>query len=224
MFNLNNFYKSDAWNNLITQLRLERINDDGDLVCEHCGKPIIKAYDCIAHHKIELTNANINDYNISLNPDNIMLVHHKCHNIIHERFGYERPKKVYLIYGAPCSGKSTWVRESAGADDIILDLDSIWEMISINERYVKRDRLKANVFGVRDCILEQIKMRLGNWKNAYIIGGYPLKMDRERLEQRLGCTSIFISESKEVCLERAKINNRCGWDKYIEEWFERYSS
>ena len=151
-----------------------------------------------------------------------MLLHHRCHNKIHERFGYEQPKKVYLVYGPPCSGKSTWVNNNAGVDDIVLDIDSIWEAITINDRYIKRDRLKQNVFGIRDCILQQIKMRFGKWKNAYIIGGYPLKTDRERLIRLLDCELIFINESKEVCLQRAVEANRKEWEKYIEDWFEKY--
>lgn len=221
MFTLTSFYKSKEWNNLINQIRLDCINDDGLLLCEYCNKPIIKAYDCIGHHKIELTNDNVNDYNISLNKNNIMLIHHKCHNIIHERFGYERQKKIYVVYGALCSGKSTWVQANAGVDDIVLDIDNIWQMITINDRYVKRDRLKQNVFGIRDCILEQIKMRVGKWKNAYIIGGYPLASDRVRLENLFNCEFIFIDETKEVCLQRSK--DRIGWDKFVEDWFNLYS-
>lgn len=217
------FYKSDEWALLIKQLKLDRVNSDGDLICEYCGKPIVKKYDCIGHHKKELTDANVNDYSISLNPDNIMLVHHKCHNIMHERWGHERPKKVYLVYGPPCSGKTSWVREVAGQDDIVLDMDSIWQMITVNDRYVKRERLKQNVFGVRDCILDQIRMRIGKWKSAYVIGGYPFSMERTRLEQSLGCECIFIYEDKETCLERARVSERRGWDKYIEQWFMNYS-
>lgn len=217
---LKSFYKSKEWIDLLNLLRLERVSDDGILYCEHCGKPIVKAYDCIGHHKIELTEANVNDYMISLNPDNIMLIHHKCHNIIHERFGYERPKQVYCVYGAPCSGKTTWVHDNAGCDDLILDIDSIWEMITINDRYIKRDRLKQNVFMIRDCILDQIKTRTGKWKNAYIIGGYPLKMDRERLQQRIGCEFIFIDEPYDLCVSRAKSKE---WIEYIDDWFEKYS-
>lgn len=220
---MKNFYKSDEWALLINQLKLDRVNDDGDLICEYCGKPIIKKYDCIGHHKKELTDANVNDYSISLNPDNIMLVHHRCHNIIHERWGHERPKKVYLVYGPPCSGKTSWVREVAGQDDIVLDMDSIWQMITVNDRYIKRERLKQNVFGIRDCILDQIRMRVGKWKNAYVIGGYPFSMERTRLEQSLGCECIFIYEDKETCLERARVSERHGWDKYIEQWFMNYS-
>lgn len=104
MFTLDNFYKSKEWEKLLQVLKLERLKNK-NLYCEYCGKELIKSYDIIGHHKTPLTNPNVNDYNISLNPDNIMLVHFKCHNKIHNRFGYELPKKVYIIYGSPCSRK-----------------------------------------------------------------------------------------------------------------------
>ena len=96
-------YKSKEWQDLLQTLKLDRINEEGKLICEHCGKEIVKGYDCIGHHKIPLNSSNVNDYNISLNPDNIMLIHFKCHNAVHNRFGFELPKKVYIVYGSPCS-------------------------------------------------------------------------------------------------------------------------
>lgn len=219
MFTLNNFYKSKEWEDLLQVLKLERVDSNGDLVCEHCHKPITKAYDCIGHHEVELTEANVNDYNISLNKDNIKLIHFKCHNIIHERFGHERPRKVYIVYGSPCSGKTTWVNSNAQANDLIVDLDSIWQCVSVNDRYNKPNRLKANVFGVRDCLLNQVKMRVGKWKNAFIIGGYPLRMDRIRLADELGAELIYIESSKEECLSRA-VNE--DWIKFIEDWWESF--
>ena len=220
--NNKSFYKSKEWSDLLRMLKDQR-SVDGVLYCEHCGKPIVKAYDCIGHHKIELTDSNVNDYNISLNPDNIMLIHHRCHNDIHERFGHVRTKKVYLVYGSPCSGKTTFVRETAGKDDLVLDMDSIWQMISINDRYIKPGRLKTNVFVVRDCILDMIRTRTGNWRDAYVIGGYPLAMDRQRLCETLGAEPIAVLEDKETCLERAKASGRIGWDEYIEDWFRDYT-
>ena len=219
MLTLFNFYKSKEWEDLLERIKLERVNIDGNIICEHCGKLIFKKYDCIGHHKIELTEANVNDYSISLNPDNIMLIHFGCHNQIHERFGYEKPKRVYIVYGSPCSGKSTWINEVAGKDDIVLDMDKIWECVSLCDMYHKPNRLKANVFGVRDCLLEQIKMRVGKWKTAYVIGGYPLKMDRQRLANRLGAELIYIDTNKQECLNRC-VND--DWKKYVEEWFEMY--
>ncbi|MDE5792626.1 MAG: hypothetical protein K2H66_03775, partial [Oscillospiraceae bacterium] len=69
------FYKSRQWENFVKLLRSERVAENGAVLCEHCGKPIVKAYDCIAHHVIELTEENVDNAMISLNPDNIKLVH-----------------------------------------------------------------------------------------------------------------------------------------------------
>lgn len=90
--NLADFYRSKAWEAFIRVLAAERTDENGLIICEHCGKPIIYKYDRIAHHKTHLTLANVNDAAIALNPDNIALVHHKCHNEIHERFGFAQPR------------------------------------------------------------------------------------------------------------------------------------
>lgn len=218
MFTLETFYKSKEWESLKASLMIERVNKDGNLICAHCGQPITRKYDCIGHHKIELTEDNVNDYDISLNPDNIELIHFKCHNVQHERFeGFSQ--SVYLVYGAPCSGKTTWVNKVANADDLILDMDSIWESICKSDRYHKPKRLKANAFGIRDCIIDQIRTRQGMWRNAYVIGGYPLATDRERLCNLLNATPIYIEASLEECLERAENQD---WKDYIYEWFETF--
>ena len=219
MFTLSTFYKSDEWESFRKVVIFERLNDQGETVCEYCHKPIVKKYDIILHHKRELTESNVNDYNVSLNPDNIMLIHHRCHNQIHERFGYQRARNVYIVYGSPCSGKTTWVHENAGDNDLILDIDAIWQFISVCDKFHKPNRLKENMFGIRDCILEQIKMRVGKWQNAYVIGGYPNKHDRERLADLLGAQLIFIDTEQETCMSRAPNDD---WIRFIEDWFDDF--
>lgn len=221
MFNsLSEFYTSRQWERFLQILKDERTNEEGFIICEHCGKPIVKKYDCIGHHKQELTEANVNSFDISLNPDNVALVHHRCHNIIHERFG-SYTRKVYLVHGAPCSGKTSFVRDIANKDDLILDIDAIWQMISVNDRYIKPNRLKQNVFQIRDCILDQIKTRNGSWRAAYVIGGYPLLLERQRLATMLGAELIHIDTPKEECLARTE--ERPGdWKQYIEDYFFMY--
>lgn len=219
MFTLDSFYQTKQWRGLVEQLKLDRENKQGEIICEHCGKPITRKYDCIGHHKTELTDSNVNDYSISLNPDNIALIHFKCHNLIHGRFEGNK-KDVYLVYGSPCSGKTTWVNDVANDDDLILDIDSIWEAICKADRYHKPKRLKANVFGIRDCILDQIKTRKGMWRNAFVIGGYPLASDRERLCNLLGAKPIFIEATEQECLARAKTDD---WKDFILDWFDSFT-
>lgn len=106
MDTLQYFYKSKKWEKLVKYIKAERINAQGELLCEYCQKPIVKAYDCIGHHKEPLTEQNVEDVSVSLNPENIMLVHHKCHNHIHQKL-YHEQRQVFVVWGSPFSGKST---------------------------------------------------------------------------------------------------------------------
>lgn len=212
------FYRSQEWSTLRTRLMQERTNKDGLLICAHCGKPIFRAYDCIAHHKVELTEENVKDYRISLNPENIDLIHFRCHNLIHERFeGYRQ--RVFLVYGPPCAGKTTWVMEQARDDDLIVDIDRIWEAVCKADRLHKPNRLKQNVFGIHQALIEQVKIRKGNWRTAYVIGGYPLQSERERMTELLGAEPVFIDTDEATCISRAPNEE---WQTYIHRWFADY--
>ena len=85
MFKLFDFYRSKEWQRFRDIVISERMHDDGFVYDEITGKPIVKKHDIILHHKIELTEDNVNDYSVSLNPDNIMIVSHKTHNAIHNK-------------------------------------------------------------------------------------------------------------------------------------------
>lgn len=222
------FYTSDEWRGLRAALIFERTNPkDGVLYCEECGEPIHNLYACIGHHTQELTMQNVNDYSISLNPEKIKLVHMKCHNAIHARFGFMAYKKVYYVYGAPCSGKSTFVRENKGNSDLVVDIDLLWQAITGGALYDKPDALKTPVFALRDSLLDIVKTRSGKWERAWVIEGGARKGDRERRIAMLGAEDIFINTDKESCLMRLasdekRVDVQDQWRKYIDEWFTIY--
>lgn len=226
MYTLQTFYKSKDWQKLLTVIKSERLNNEGQIICDHCGKPIVRAYDCIGHHKEYLTEDNVNDVTVSLNPDNIALVHHCCHNRIHEKLGYS-DRRVYVVWGSPLSGKSSWVRDNMAIGDLVVDIDSIWQCVSGCSRYIKPNRLKSVVFGVRNELLDMIRLRRGKWTNAYVIGGYPFAAERERLIMGLGAESVFIDTSRDECINRLLScedgRNKEEWLRYINEWWEKYS-
>ena len=210
------FYSSDTWRNFVNGLKQERTEADGFIRCAHCGRPIVKKYDAIGHHKTELNDINVNDVNVALNPDNVELIHFKCHNAIHQRYGYTA--KVYIVYGSPRSGKTTFVNENANDDDLIVDLDRLWNAICNS---YKPNRLKPNLFGLRDTLIDQIRTRTGTWRNAWIIGGYPLRSDRDRLCNLLNAETVFIDTSEEECLARCESEDYRG---YVREWFRSYTA
>lgn len=233
------FYKSNKWAECKQRVLLERVREDGGIYCEHCGKLIntSKQFNpqsnenrsvMIFHHKIELTEENYQDYNISLNPNNIQIVHFKCHNEIHDRFGGGVPrKKVYLVYGSPCSGKTTWAREQMGDNDLLLDIDDLWEFVSKKPRYIKPNAYKELVFALWNEYLEQLYMRTGFWDNAYIISGEALSTTRKRLADKYNAELIHIDTPKAQCLERL-YNNPQGrsiadYEKYINKYFDSFT-
>lgn len=221
------FYNSEIWRKFRAQLISERTNKaDGILYDEHSGESIIKRYDIIAHHKTELTLQNVNDYSISLNPDNIMLVSMRSHNEIHARFGYQQGKKIYYVYGAPCSGKSSYVNKVKGNSDLIVDIDLIWQALT-GQKYFKPDALKTCVFQVHAELYDMLKTRQGRWQRAYFITGGAHKGQRERQISELGAEPIFIDTSETECRaqlkgdkERAQVIDQ--WDDYISDWFKLY--
>lgn len=222
---LHDFYTSKEWRTFRESLIHQRTKLDGVLYDELNGQPLIKAYDIIAHHKQQLTVQNVNDYSISLNPDNIMLVSMRSHNEIHKRFGYAQGRKVYYVYGAPCSGKSSYVESIKGNSDIIADIDLIWAAITGGQKYVKPDALKVNAFQLYSAVLDQIKTRAGKWERAYIITGGAHKGQRERQLAELGAEPIFIDTPKEVCLQRLNGDTQrdvTQWAGYIDEWFSAF--
>lgn len=223
---LNDFYRDTPFRQLRARLMLERVSEDGLLRCEHCHEPIVKKYDCIAHHIIPLTMDNIYDLSISLNPENIQLVHHTCHNAIHERWGYGKPQRVYVVYGPPCSGKSSYVDSCREVGDLLVDMDRIWQAISGDRLYHKDKRLQPVVFAMHRELLDQVQMRVGKWRTAWIVGGYPFTRQREELCRKLSAEPIYIEASQEECIQhlredRSRDGYQTEWLDYISEWFRR---
>lgn len=221
--NLAEFYRSKEWEEFRRIVILDRMKD-GVLYDEITGKPIVKKYDVILHHIEHLTEENVKDASIALNPDNIQIVSFATHNGLHKRNGYKR-KEVFIVYGSPLSGKTTWVNENKVEGDLVVDIDNIWQCVTGAKRYEKPNGLKSVVFGVRDNLYEAVKYRRGYWQNAYIIGGFALSSERERLIKEMGAREVYIDTTKEECLKRLEADTERDaeeWRKYIENWWRLY--
>ena len=226
MFTLETFYKSPEWERFRKIIIAERTTPDGFVLDEETGRPIVNAYDLILHHKIPLTEENVNDVNIALNPANVEIVSHRTHNRIHDRLGMGR-REVFIVYGPPLAGKTSWVQNAKSTSDLVVDLDNIWQAVTGLPRYQKPPKLRAVSFRIRDELLDIVKHRFGKWNKAYIVGGYPSTGERERLARELGDSLIFIEASEEECLRRLEEagdeRDKEEWRGYIAEWFNRYT-
>lgn len=198
-------------------------------VCAKCGG-VFDISELRPHHKVELTLDNIDDVNVTLNPDNIEVLCHDCHNAAHKRFGYAvGAKRVYLVYGSPCAGKTTYVNSVATRNDLIVDLDKIHRAICICGLYDKPDATKRVAFNVRDYLLDEVRTATPRrkWQDAYIIGTYPDRIDRDMFVQDYGAELVHIDTSKKECIKRAyqdieRSSIRDAVIGWINAYWERY--
>ena len=171
---LKSFYASEKWQSFRATIIAER-----GLRCEHCGEIVAKASDLTIHHVHELTPENVSDMMISLNPDNVKVVHHDCHNQMHHRFGYQpgrSGRNVYIVFGAPMAGKARYVQDRVQRGDLVVDMDRLYRAMSMLPSYDKPDSLLSNVRGLHNLLIDNIKTRYGKWNNAWVIGGYADKI------------------------------------------------
>lgn len=203
--NRQGFYNSRAWQSF-RRTYIAKAMKDGELICARCGKPITKAYDCILHHKIHLTEDNFRDSSISLNPENVEPLHMKCHNAEHAKgFAYSGERRIYLVYGPPSAPMVEWVRGVANECDLIVNVDEIFKALGTG----RSQKLLPQVIAVRNLLIDEVRMRHGRWQDAYIIGGYPARSERERLAESLGAEIIFIPGAE---------NN----EPFVKEWYDIY--
>ncbi len=218
---LQTFYASQSWLDFRSLVIMQR-----GMKCEYCGNAISKAAEMTLHHIKELTPDNVKDTSISLNPDNVMLVHLKCHNQIHNRFGIKK-HNVYLVYGSPMSGKTSYVKDNIQRGDIVVDMDMLYQAMTMNDLYNKPSCLLLNVLAVHNLIIDNIKTRFGKWNNAWVVGGYADKYKRDKMIADLGAEPIFIDTSKQECIARLDVDEskkhlKKEYIGYINKWFEIY--
>lgn len=129
--------------------------------------------------------------------------------------------------GAPCSGKSTYVRENAKGNDIIVDMDRIALALAVEGmaefeysepiRNIARQARPAIVKGA--LLAGQGERNLGVW----IIHTDPSPQDRQ-MYRALNAKFIELDPGKEVCLARAKERpeaNRKLSEKVIAEYYQK---
>lgn len=236
--NTQEFYKSKEWSDCKAQVLHERLKE-GVVYCECCHKPILSSFNpngknnkgaMVFHHKIFLNNQNVNDPSISINPKNIAVLHWACHNEVHNRFNGSKPeRKVYIITGAPCSGKTTFVKERIQEGDILLDIDDLWQALSGQARYVKPNSLKEIIFPLRRMIKDLISKGGGSWRNAYLIESKlytPKDIESECDKYKSFNVEVIEMETTlQECLNRLYKNPNgrdiALYEKLIKEYYER---
>ena len=130
---------------------------------------------------------------------------------------------VYLIYGSPCSGKSTYIKEHMKRGDLICDVDMLYGAISGQNPHDAELYTHEVARKLDSELKEIIRNRAGSWGNAYVVSlantQEKLQTEKERIKAD---ECIFIDTPYEVCMERAK-DRPFYFQRIIHDWFEEKS-
>lgn len=241
------FYNSKAWQSCRDSYIAKRVVIDGGM-CEQCGEHPGEEL----HHKTFLNPCNIKNAAVSVNQDNLIWLCKDCHFKEHRDAivkGFEKKRnqkilnngcyfddngelqqmKVYIVYGAPCSGKTSYVLSHMDKTDLVVDLDYIRSAITYGERNTESNNLLGLSLDLREMIYKRIENRDASidCKNVWIVSLLPKKAERAELAKRLNAQLIFIPATYEECVERAKEDeSRKQRDlqiNIIDKWFESWA-
>jgi hypothetical protein len=134
---------------------------------------------------------------------------------------------ITVVTGPPCSGKSTYIRENAAVDDIVIDLDVLALALTTEgmeshgySDYVRKVARDARLAAVKSAIrLAQGERYLGVW----IVHSDPSVEDR-RGYRAVNAQMVEMNPGKAVCLQRLEFRpllNRVMSKPVIEAYYAK---
>jgi len=134
---------------------------------------------------------------------------------------------VHLVCGPPAAGKTTFVRQRAGADELIIDLDEIRSKLSGNALHADFGRLIGPALAERNRILAPLA-EPSQWQAAWLIIGEPIPAARQWWRNALGPgTTYVLATPPAQCHQRidADPSRRAVASEHkaaVDEWWRRY--
>lgn len=132
---------------------------------------------------------------------------------------------VEVVYGPPCSGKSTYVQDHMGENDVTYDYDRlIHAMTTQKARGTEKTAAHDIAIGIRGLIINRVKEETPVSK-AWIITRWPTEALKEKLEG-LSVTMKQMDADRKTCLDRLEADesreDKPGWRDIINQWFDEH--
>ncbi|MBQ8129992.1 MAG: ATP-dependent Clp protease proteolytic subunit [Clostridia bacterium] len=144
---------------------------------------------------------------------------------------YQHPPRaavqaVEIVYGAPCSGKSTYVREQALEGDLFYDYDALVRaMTTEDKRGTEKTVAHEVAIGVRGLMINKLATEKCRAKRAYIITRWPTDNLREQLEG-MSVVEHRMETTRDECLSRLEDDDtrtdKAEWADIINRWFDEH--
>lgn len=140
--------------------------------------------------------------------------------------GEYKPSNIFIVWGSPGAGKSTYVKEHYEYGDIVVDLDYIKRAISFLQKSESTNTISDVSIKIRNFLYDLISDESIECKNIWVVSALPVKADRIALSNRLGAKLIHIDTDKEECLKRAMADNERKNKNFqkiiIDKYWKRY--
>lgn len=112
---------------------------------------------------------------------------------------------VYVVTGAPGSGKSYLVNQSATKFDIVFDYDRIAEaMCPVTGMHGNHTYMLKVLLAIRDTVIRCFSDRVGEWHNAYFITATPDRNEITNLVMRMKAEELHVDATMDECIEHIR--------------------
>lgn len=136
-------------------------------------------------------------------------------------------KEVFIVAGAPGSGKRTLVRDFLQPGDIVVDLDAIAAaLMGTDSMHPHYTTILPLVLAIRDALYQAISLRLGEWRRAFVITGTPDDAQLDQLVKLLNAKCIYLDADEAMCIERVESDpdrpNKDNARAVVHDWFRKH--
>lgn len=132
--------------------------------------------------------------------------------------------KIKVVWGAPCSGKSTYAKEHMGERDLVYDYDSLVTALTGKQGHrVEKSRAHQLALAIRGlyCKITAEDADIGD---AYVLTRRPSGYLQSALSKYQGVEYIHLDTSREECLARLQTDDsredKEAWAAIINEYFD----
>lgn len=136
-------------------------------------------------------------------------------------------KEVFIICGAPGSGKTTYASQHHQPGDLIVDMDTIVAALTGDETtHPDYGNILDVAIAVRNTLYNIIENGTGDWKRAFVITSSMNDGTVTELAKQLHATVHYMETTKEECKQRIA-NDKTRQDKelfynLVDEWFKNH--
>lgn len=133
---------------------------------------------------------------------------------------------INVIWGPPGAGKTTYISERKGPNDLIYDFDILMRDLSGLDLYDHNYDLVSYLTDFRDYIIGRLKKE-NHLDTAWLIISYPdgkLKTDLEDI----GSVFTLLKPDEQTCIDRINADperkDKELWIQLIRDWFSKYEA